>query len=132
MYMNAAYQRTTTTTVNYPNQVPSNNGAVLPQNIQPNPQPIFTNTGPGVYPTAYPQQCAPTLPPDGALGAYVPPTITPNWNPNMYSPNNSGYRPLFSLGQENYNVVLGRGILGQPTAYVPGQYVRNFLRYIFP
>jgi hypothetical protein len=129
MFMNAAYQRTST--VNYPNQMQGNESMVLPQNIAPRQQPVFTNTTPGVYPTAY-QQCAPSLPPDGAVGPYAPPTVTPNWNPNMYSSNNSGYRPLISLGQENYNVVLGRGLFGQPTVYVPGQYVRNFLRYIFP
>lgn len=123
-------------------------GAVLPQYAQPNPQAnVLPNAQlngaqlngaqlnggrpvAGVYPTNYAQQqCAP----DGsAYGAYVPPTYTPNWNPSLYSSNNSGYRPLISLGQENYNVQLGRGLFGQPTVYVPGQYVRNFLRYIFP
>ncbi|MBX3423785.1 MAG: hypothetical protein KF752_19690 [Pirellulaceae bacterium] len=99
--------------------------------------PNFSNNPtPGIYPTSA-QQCQvlppPSLPADGRVpGAYVPPTYTPNWNPSMYSPNNSGYSPIFTMGQENYNVVLGRGIVGQPTVYVPGQYVRNFLRYIFP
>lgn len=122
-------------------------GAVLPQYAQPNPQANVLPSaqmngaqlngaqlnggrpGAGVYPTNYAQQCGP----DGAaVGAYVPPTYTPNWNPSLYSSNNSGYRPLISLGQENYNVQLGRGLFGQPTVYVPGQYVRNFLRYISP
>ena len=62
----------------------------------------------------------------------MPPTFTPNLTPNLYSANNSGYSPLFSLGQENYNVLLGRGIIGQPTVYVPGQPFRNFFRYISP
>ena len=101
---------------------------VLPQNLTPN-----------IYPTAY-QQCAPgaagvipTYPPPGAVpGTYVPPTLTPNLTPTTYSPNNSGYSPLFSLGQENYNVTIGRGIIGQPTVYVPGQPVRNFMRYLSP
>ncbi len=123
-------------------------GAVLPQYAQQNPQnnvlpnaqlsgaqlngAQLNGAGPaaGIYPTNYAQQqCGP----DGsAVGAYVPPTYTPNWNPSLYSSNNSGYRPLISLGQENYNVQLGRGLFGQPTVYVPGQYVRNFLRYISP
>lgn len=113
-------------------------GAVLPQYGQPNPQnSVLPNAqlngarpAAGIYPTNYAQQqCAP----DGsAVGAYVPPTYTPNFNPSLYSSNNSGYRPLISLGQENYNVQLGRGLFGQPTVYVPGQYVRNFLRYISP
>jgi hypothetical protein len=84
--------------------------------------------------TAY-QQCAPqsNFPGTGAVpGAYVPPTLTQNLTPNLYSANNSGYSPLFSLGQENYNVLLGRGLIGQPTVYVPGQPFRNFFRYISP
>ena len=88
----------------------------------------------GVYPTQY--QCTPgasTYPPPGAMpGTYVPPTLTPNLTPGTYSPNNSGYSPFFSLGQENYNVQIGRGIIGQPTVYVPGQPFRNFIRYLSP
>jgi hypothetical protein len=114
------------TSASYIAQQPAVPGSVLPQPLPGNPQPIYST--PGAYPAAT-GNCAPSLPPGGN---YVPPTVPPDWNPSMYSPNNSGYRPLISLGQENYNVVLGRGILGQPTAYVPGQYVRNFLRYIFP
>lgn len=89
----------------------------------------------GVYPTAFQQQCAPSVnyPGTGAVpGTYVPPTLTQNLTPNLYSANNSGYSPLFSLGQENYNVLLGRGLIGQPTVYVPGQPFRNFFRYISP
>lgn len=96
--------------------------------------PQYRYPQPGIYPTAY--QCtppAPSYPSTGAVpGAYVPPTLPPNLTPNLYTPNNAGYRPLFSLGQENYNVQLGRGIIGQPTAYVPGQNIRNFLRYLSP
>lgn len=99
--------------------------AALPQYRYPHP---------GVYPTAY--QCtpaAPSFPSTGAVpGGYIPPTLPPNLTPNLYTPNNAGYRPLFSLGQENYNVQLGRGIIGQPTAYVPGQHIRNFMRYLSP
>ena len=96
--------------------------------------PQYASAQPGIYPTAY--QCttpSPSFPATGAVpGAYVPPTFTPNLAPGVYSANNSGYAPLFSLGQENYNVQLGRGIVGQPTVYVPGQPVRNFLRYLSP
>ncbi len=65
-------------------------------------------------------------------GYYAPPTIMPNQVPNLYSSNNAGYRPLFGFGQQNYNVQFGRGIFGQPVAYVPGQKFRNFFRYVFP
>lgn len=103
-------------------------------NTQPT-LPQFQNApGSGIFPAQY--QCtpgAPIYPPTGAVpGNYVPPTLTPNLAPGMYSPNNSGYTPFFSLGQENYNVQIGRGIIGQPTVYVPGQPVRNFLRYLSP
>jgi hypothetical protein len=80
--------------------------------------------------------CAPGIPSNGVPsyvpGAVAPPTLPPNLTPGLYTPDNSGYRPLFSLGQENYNVQLGRGIIGQPTVYVSGQPIRNFLRYISP
>ena len=80
--------------------------------------------------------CGPMIPANGVPsyvpGAVVPPTLTPNLTPQMYTPDNAGYRPLFSLGQENYNVQLGRGIIGQPTVYVTGQPIRNFLRYLSP
>jgi hypothetical protein len=112
--------------------------------VQPSPNPLsaVANTQPtlpqnaplGVYPTQY--QCTPgaaTYPGLGAVpGNYVPPTLTPNLTPGTYSPNNSGYTPIFSLGQENYNVQIGRGIIGQPTVYVPGQPFRNFMRYLSP
>lgn len=41
-------------------------------------------------------------------------------------------RPLLSFGQEQHGVVVGQGMLGQPVAYVPGQWVRNSVRYLFP
>ncbi len=88
----------------------------------------------GIIQTAY--QCTPpgpTVPSTGAVpGTYLPPTLPPNLTPGLYTPNNSGYTPLFSLGQENYNVQLGRGIIGQPTVYVAGQPIRNFMRYLSP
>lgn len=62
----------------------------------------------------------------------VPPTIMPNQAPQLYAWNAGGYQPLVSLGQDRYNVQLGRGIVGQPTVYVPGQSFRNFLRYLSP
>ncbi len=86
-------------------------------------------------------QCGPYLPAYQAApgattgivpGYYAPPTVMPNQAPGLFTSNSAGHRPLFGLGQENYNVQIGRGIIGQPVAYVPGQTFRNFLRYIFP
>lgn len=61
--------------------------------------------------------------------AYAPPAAMPP--PTVYAPANGGYVPLVGFGQ-GANAQLGRGLYGQPTAYVDGQPVRNFLRYIFP
>ncbi len=69
----------------------------------------------------------------GLPGNIIPSTVMPNQVPSgIYSPNNAGFRPLLGFGQDNFNVQLGRGIIGQPVAYVPGQPFRNFLRYLFP
>lgn len=115
--------------------VPPSTGATPPYlTAQQATLPQFRYPQTGIYPTAY--QCpppAPTFPSTGAVpGAFIPPTLPPNLTPNLYTPNNSGYTPLFSLGQENYNVQLGRGIIGQPTVYVAGQPIRNFMRYLSP
>lgn len=37
---------------------------------------------------------------------------------------------LVTFGQEAYPVQVGQGLWGQPVAYVPGQSVRNWLRYL--
>ena len=41
------------------------------------------------------------------------------------------YRPLLGLGGER-PVYIGRGVLGQPKAFVEGQPVRNAIRWIMP
>ncbi len=61
----------------------------------------------------------------------IPAASTPQFVPAYYD-GGVGYKPLLSFGQEYSPVVLGRGIIGQPTAYVPGQSFRNFLRYLAP
>lgn len=66
-------------------------------------------------------------------GTIIPPTYTPNQVPmGLYPSGGTGWRPLIGFGQDNYNIEVGRGVFGQPVAYVVGQPVRNFLRYIFP
>ena len=131
-YQLASYQQSQQNVIAPPGQYPSTQASStrVPSTLASSTQPLPQYQNPGVYPTAY-QQCAPPYPGAGAE-TYVPPTFTPNLTPNIYTPNNGGYTPLFSLGQENYNVLLGRGLIGQPTVYVPGQPFRNFFRYISP
>ncbi|QDT02729.1 hypothetical protein K227x_11070 [Rubripirellula lacrimiformis] len=63
-----------------------------------------------------------TIPPPGQVAA-----------PIAVAPANSApVGPLLNFGQSVNPVQVGPGLLGQPTAYVPGQYVRNWLRYLTP
>lgn len=67
--------------------------------------------------------------PGGSPMTYIPPTYMP------YQPSTvpyAGYRSLVGFGQDMSRAQLGRGIVGQPTAYIPNQPVRNIFRYIFP
>ncbi|MCE3017033.1 MAG: hypothetical protein ACK56W_00255 [Pirellula sp.] len=66
--------------------------------------------------------------PGGTPFSYVPPT----YFPNTFAGYNTSYRPLIGFGQDLSQAQLGRGIIGQPTAYMASQPVRNILRYIFP
>lgn len=42
------------------------------------------------------------------------------------------YQPIVRLANIKPGTYLGQGIIGQPTAYVDGQPIRNLMRYIFP
>lgn len=66
--------------------------------------------------------------PGGTPFSYVPPT----YFPNTFAGYNTSYKPLIGFGQDLSQAQLGRGIIGQPTAYMASQPVRNILRYIFP
>ncbi len=84
---------------------------------------------------AYAVPCSVTVP---ASVPYAPPpaviaqpVASPAAVPTAMVPT-AGCKPLFTLGQDPYNVQLGQGIIGQPKAYVPGQSVRNFIRYFTP
>ena len=99
-------------------------------------RPVAPGTVPGTVPGMVPSGIngvAPTtglVPPAGASPfAYAPPAAIPPGT--VYAPGNGGYVPLVGFGQGT-NAQLGRGLYGQPTAYVDGQPVRNFFRYIFP
>jgi hypothetical protein len=43
-----------------------------------------------------------------------------------------GLRPVIDVGTRDPCLQMGRGILGQPKVYVPGQPVRNFVRWLTP
>lgn len=125
LFQNAAYQRQSTSgdTGSLPGQLTS--AQVTPSRPGPPAQP-------GIYPTSY-LQTSGTLPPASNAGAAAPAVACPPSQAQpIYSTNNAGYQPMMTMGQEGYNVQIGRGLLGQPTVYVPGQPMRNFLRYIFP
>ncbi len=57
-------------------------------------------------------------------------TQNQGWAP--FASGSSTYQPLIRLTNMKPGTFLGRGIIGQPTAYVDGQPVRNLLRYVFP
>ena len=42
------------------------------------------------------------------------------------------YQPMVRLANVPPGSYLGQGIIGQPTAYVDGQPIRNLIRYVFP
>lgn len=75
------------------------------------------NTGPGGLQT-YPQYGGNPYPNPGY--SISQPYVRDTWVPMI---------PLRSMP---YGTYLGQGIIGQPVAYVDGEPVRNFLRYIFP
>jgi len=84
----------------------------------------------GVFPgSAVAPTMSPTPVPTTSPFTYAPPAAMPPQT--MYASANGGYTPLVGFGQGT-NAQLGRGLYGQPTAYVDGQPVRNFLRYVFP
>jgi hypothetical protein len=100
------------------------------------------------------QQCCPCPPvtsssaaaPAGAVyypaGSYVarpadiPPTLAPTYGQTggrsaVYLPYTS-YRTVAPVAAVPTRYYVGRGILGQPKLYVPGQPLRNFVRYLSP
>lgn len=67
----------------------------------------------------------------GVPGYIVPPTVTPNMAPQLFTPNNSGYTSLANWGTQSANVTVGRGLFGTPTVYVTNEPIGNFFRYMF-
>lgn len=71
---------------------------------------------------------APTFAPAPAVAVAPPAVYGTPITPGTAAPIGS----LFTLGQERNLVQVGQGLWGQPVAYVPGQGVRNWIRYFFP
>ncbi|MEQ1826343.1 MAG: hypothetical protein ABL921_10360 [Pirellula sp.] len=90
---------------------------VSPRAYRPN----VDSCGPGGYaPSPYATR------PTGSPFTYIPPTgMAANYR-------NPPFPILIGFGQNLNNAYLSRGIIGQPTAYVDGQPIRNFLRYLSP
>ncbi|MFK7765676.1 MAG: hypothetical protein AB8B55_00435 [Mariniblastus sp.] len=87
------------------------------------------------YQPGFQQQC---LPQPGQGFQFQPGVGTPQfgaqgarwWTP--FVTGSGVYTPLIRLANVKPGTYLGQGIIGQPTAYVDGQPVRNLLRYVAP
>ncbi|QEF98565.1 hypothetical protein Mal15_26180 [Stieleria maiorica] len=101
-----------------------------------------TYSSPGCGPvTQVPITQAPIIQSPGTLPAEIPSTATippvsvlpPTTSQPLALPSSAApARSLITLGQQNYMVQVGQGLWGQPVAYVPGQGIRNWIRYLFP
>jgi hypothetical protein len=54
------------------------------------------------------------------------------YNPYAAAAPSVPWRPIVNIRSMPDSYVVGQGIIGQPKVYVPGQPVRNFIRYISP
>ena len=77
-------------------------------------------------PTGYPAPNPATLVPLNPSSVIAAPTLP------VVPPNAAPVGPLISFGQSANPVQVGPGLFGQPKAYVPGQGLRNWLRYFTP
>ncbi len=71
--------------------------------------------------------------PTGQFGTFNPPANSAfrNWWTPMVT-GSGAYQPIIRLQNLPPGTYLGQGLIGQPTAYVDGQPIRNLLRYISP
>lgn len=83
---------------------------------------------PGTVPTSFNTTASGTSLP--AAGAVATPGTTPT---TPYYPYLTGnFQPLVATQNMPPGTYMGRGLMGQPTAYVDGQPMRNLFRFIFP
>ena len=133
-----------------PNYVnPAANYASGYQGYQPLPQ--AANSVPALN-VQFPQRqaqatspycCAPQPQPQAPLGGYTAYQFQPNVGTPQFGANNNPWWSSFLTGSGQYTPLiqfrnmppgtyLGQGLIGQPTAYVDGQPIRNLLRYVSP
>ncbi len=114
-------------------------------------QPVLQQSSAMVQPTVYwqpvsvanqvPRLGSPATQSNGFAGNYVRCGGTSTIPIDAYSRGNTSgygsgsvarYRPIMSLGSVPQDYQVGQGLLGQPKVYVPGQPLRNFVRYLTP
>lgn len=117
--------------------------ARVPQNCCPPTYPVAAGYPQGVAGQApalsnapvYPpgaMNCCPTCPTPGATPYAGTGYAAPSYGVPGYTPQRGGFTPLLPIFPMPQGTYLGQGIIGQPTAYVDNQPLRNLLRYIFP
>jgi hypothetical protein len=128
---------------NYAN--PAANYAVGYQGFQPAPQaansvPALNIQMPPLNPAVNPNCCSPQSQ-GGFLGnpgyQFQPGIGTPQLRGNSpwwssFLTGSGQYTPLIQFRNMPPGTYLGQGLIGQPTAYVDGQPIRNLLRYVSP
>jgi len=95
---------------------------------------VANNVGPPTYVQPPAQIGPPALaaPTPGFSTVYPGLPAQPLVSGQSVIPGAPKHRPLVSFGQDRNPVQVGQGVVGQPTAYVPGQPIRNFIRYLTP
>jgi hypothetical protein len=87
------------------------------------------------YPVSQVQPLAPQTPYGGVVPlsfTNLPSGGTTPFNPYQPASPQVPLRPIVPIRSMPTNYEVGQGILGQPKVYVPGQPLRNMLRYITP
>ena len=101
-----------------------------------NPQTVQLNS-----PDYCQQQCAPNVgyaqnsygfgqPSQGIVAGFGNGWFRNWWRPLVTG--NGAYQPILDFGGLRQGTYIGKGVIGQPKAYVTNQPVRNLLRYLFP
>ena len=89
-------------------------------------QPTAIST-PSAYFSSTPAVGNTPVPPAPAITSYYPVGA-----PQVAYPPYTVYRPVLPVARMPASYYVGPGVLGQPKLYVPGQPVRNLLRYLSP